>query len=263
MNCNICQSATRAFARAQVLGKHDVQYYRCPSCGFVQTEEPYWLDEAYASAIDDTDIGVISRSVNFSRLTRNFILAFFDSNARFLDYGGGPGVFVRMMRDQGFDFYLSDKYCENLFARGFEADPDARGQYELLTAFEVFEHFVRPVEEVEQMLRFSTNILFSTLLLPAHGPPPGSWWYYNPEHGQHVAIYTYPALAALARRLGLRLYSNGSSLHLLTEKRIPPWLFRAMFRRKATWLMNLLFERRHRRRSLLEEDFQRVSGLRL
>ena len=263
VNCNICQSTTRAFARAQILGRHDVQYYQCPSCGFVQTEEPYWLGEAYQTAITSTDLGVISRGTTFSRFTRNFILAYFDSNAKFLDFGGGPGVFVRMMRDMGFDFYLYDKYSENQFARGFEASTDGRGQYELVTAFEVFEHLVTPLPEIERMLEFSGNILFSTLLLPAHNPPPGQWWYYGIEHGQHVSIYTYAALAAVARKYGLRLLSNGSSLHLLTTKPIAPWQFRLMFRRKVTWLMNLLLERRHRTKSLLERDFEANSGLRM
>lgn len=40
-----------------------MQYYRCPNCGFICTEEPYWLDEAYSSAIASTDIGVIMRNM--------------------------------------------------------------------------------------------------------------------------------------------------------------------------------------------------------
>ncbi len=49
-------------------------------------------------------------------------------------------MFVRLMRDNGFDFYRSDRQCENLFAKGFEASLDVSPSYELLTAFEVFEH---------------------------------------------------------------------------------------------------------------------------
>jgi hypothetical protein len=261
--CNICQRPTEPLARAMILGRHDVQYFRCPNCGFVQTERPYWLDEAYRSAITATDLGVISRATTFSRFTRNLILACFDSNATFLDYGGGPGVFVRMMRDLGFDFYLYDKYSENLFARGFTAELDGAERYELVTAFEVLEHLVDPLAEIERLLHVSRNILFSTLLLPAYNPPPGQWWYYGLEHGQHVSIYSYGALAALARRFGLYLHTNGSGLHLLTEKKIAPLLFRTMFRKKATTLMNIFLERRHRKKSLLEEDFYRNSGLRM
>jgi hypothetical protein len=263
MHCKICGQSTLPRARAKIIDTYDIQYFQCPSCGFVQTEEPYWLDRAYASAISEIDIGVVNRSVTFSRLTRNLILACFDSNATFLDYGGGPGLFVRMMRDAGFDFYIYDKYCENMFARGFEADPDNTTHYELVTAFEVFEHFAAPIDEIERVLQRSRSVLFSTLLLPPSNPVPGDWWYYAPEHGQHVAIYTRPALAMIARKFGLRFYTNGSSLHLFTDKTIHPLVFSMIFRRKLSALASLFLSRRQKKKSLLEEDFFKVSGLRL
>jgi len=79
-----------------------------------------------------------------------------------LDYAGGYGVFVRLMRDIGFDFYWQDKYTENLFVRGFEYDEKKR--FDFLTSFKSFEHFDQPLQEIENMLSFSDNILFSTLL---------------------------------------------------------------------------------------------------
>jgi hypothetical protein len=132
-----------------------------------------------------------------------------------------------------------------------------------MTTFEVFEHFVSPLDEIEQMLRRSRSILFSTLLLPPSNPAPGDWWYYALEHGQHVSIYTYRALATIAQRFGLQLYSNHSSLHLLTEKAISPLLFKLIFRRKLSALANLYLEKRQKKKSLLEDDFFKVSGLRL
>jgi hypothetical protein len=263
VHCKICHGLTQPRARATLIGKHAIQYYQCPTCGFVQTEEPYWLDEAYSSAISDIDIGVIGRSTTFSRLTRNLLLSSFDCNARFMDFGGGPGVFARMMRDCGFDFYLYDKYCENMFARGFEADLSIPQHYELITAFEVFEHFVAPLDEIERLLYSSPSILFSTLLLPAHNPGPGEWWYYALEHGQHVGLYTYKALATVAQRLGLHLHSNGSSLHLLTRKQISPRAFQRMFRKKVSALLNVWYARRQKHSSLLEADFERGSGLKI
>lgn len=263
MNCKICAQPCRPHGRATLLGKYEVAYFQCASCGFVQTEPPYWLGEAYASAISSIDIGVISRATDFGRLTRNLLLAAFDPNARFLDYGGGPGVFVRTMRDQGFDFYLYDKFCENMFARGFEAEIDRPSHYALATAFEVFEHFVDPLAEIEALLRSSRSLLFSTLLLPPGSPPPGQWWYYALEHGQHVSLYTYAALAHVARRFGLRLLTNGRSLHLLTDQPISQRSFDLIFRRKLSALRNLWLARRQRHRSLLEDDFKRGSGLTL
>jgi hypothetical protein len=209
-----------------VLGHHAVQYYRCKGCGFVQTEEPYWLDEAYSEAITASDIGIATRNLWMARVTQAVILAFFNSRGKFLDYGGGPGLLVRLMRDAAFDFYRADKYSPNLFARGFEVEAVGRQQYELLTAFEVFEHLVQPYEEVAAMLQYAPSIFFSTLLLPTPTPALDRWWYYGPEHGQHVGLYSHRSLEALAARLGVNFYTNGRSLHLLTTKQISPRLFR-------------------------------------
>src|SRR5437764_1504467 len=105
MLCNICEHDSRPFATAKLLHQYDVQYYRCVECGFVQTETPYWIDEAYTDPINESDVGLVSRNISFSRVTSFVISAFFDADARFMDYGGGYGLFVRLMRDMGFDFY--------------------------------------------------------------------------------------------------------------------------------------------------------------
>jgi 2-polyprenyl-3-methyl-5-hydroxy-6-metoxy-1,4-benzoquinol methylase len=47
------------------------------------------------------------------------------------------------MRDRDFDFYWSDKYSENLLARGFAAN---HGPYGVAVAFEVLEHLPNPIE---------------------------------------------------------------------------------------------------------------------
>ena len=84
---------------------------------------------------------------------------------------GGYGIFTRLMRDIGFDFYWYDPHSINLLARGFETR-SKNYKYELVTAFEVFEHFAELIKEIESMLQFSDNILFSTELLPSLIPKP-------------------------------------------------------------------------------------------
>ena len=46
--CRLCGAAAEPTCVQRVLGRHDVRYYRCPACDLMQTEPPYWLDEAYA-----------------------------------------------------------------------------------------------------------------------------------------------------------------------------------------------------------------------
>ena len=225
MKCKICEADSHHFARGTVLGKYDVNYFQCSHCGFVQTEEPYWLDEAYSQPIASSDVGLAYRNLSFSQFTKNLLFNFFNHQENFLDYGGGYGLFVRLMRDAGFDFYWFDKFCQNLFAQGFEIDETENNQFELVTAFEVFEHLVHPITELEDILKKSRNILFSTELLPESNPKPDEWWYYVLHEGQHIAIYTPKSLAIIAAKFNLNLYSNGSSLHLLTEKELPDNVF--------------------------------------
>lgn len=257
--CKICSEPSLPWAVARVLAKHDVQYFQCPHCGFTQTETPYWVEQAYADAINESDLGLVGRNITLSRIVRSMIFAFFDRDAKFLDYGGGYGLLVRIMRDAGFDFYRSDKFCANLFARQFEAEAEGKQQYELVTAFEVFEHMVNPLEEIEQILAFSRNVLFTTLLMPPHKPNPDEWWYYGLDNGQHVALYTPQALAWIADRLDLNLYTNGISLHLFTERRLPAWQFRLLALSQVARLVGFF----SKRTSLLASDYFRMTGKRL
>ena len=263
MNCHICSQATYPFAQEILLEKYAVQYFQCTACGFVQTEAPYWLEDAYSDAINDSDIGMISRNSLLSKLVRAIILAFFDSNKIFLDYGGGYGIFVRMMRDYGFNFYLFDKFCENIFAKGFSIDTGINDQYELITAFEVFEHLINPIGDIEHILKHSKSILFSTTLLPESNPKPGEWWYYGTEHGQHISLYSRRSLLVIAERFDLNLYSDGCFLHLLTNKKISSLAFKVVSSYKVASVIGSLLSRRSSQRSLLLEDYHRVTGKRL
>lgn len=204
-----------------MLGKYDVQYYRCKETGFIQTESPYWLQEAYSSAISALDVGCVTRNLQFARSTKEIIEKRFPADGQFLDYGGGTGLFVRLMRDEGFPFLRSDLYCENIFARGFDLsdrDPDFQDSFVLLTAFELFEHFEHPKCQIEKMFGLSDTILFSTELQPDRElTSADDWWYFVPETGQHIAFYNLRSLEYLADHFGARLYSNGASLHMMTR----------------------------------------------
>jgi len=253
--CKVCDSVLHPFGSARVLGRHDVRYYRCDACGFVQTEHPYWLDEAYDTALIAADVGVAQRNIELAAVTQVVIQQFFRADGRFLDYGGGYGLFVRLMRDRGFDFRWHDRYAPNLMSRGFDAAADADG-FELVTAFEVLEHLVDPVPEVAEMLRRGDSLLCTTRILPPTNPKPNEWWYYALSGGQHVSLFTLDALGRLAARFGRRLVSDGVSTHLITTHQVSEWLFRLLVRRPAIGLLNRL----RRRQSLVSSDFQEITG---
>ena len=161
-----------------------------------------------------------------------------------------------MMRDFGFDFYRYDKYCQNLFARGFDVTEEEK-RFTLVTAFELLEHLDNPVSVIEKLLQYSSSIFFTTELVPKSTPQPDQWWYYCLDHGQHISFYTLQSLQLLAERFSLNLYSNGSGYHLMTDRKISPLLFRLLCREEVVSLSNWLYTRK----SLLDEDYKRITGI--
>lgn len=251
IHCKICENNTDFFSEAFLLNKYIIKYYICKNCSFIQTENPYWLKEAYSDAINYSDIGILKRNLDLINPTKNIINFFFDKKQNFIDYGAGYGIFVRIMRDKGYSFFWNDRYCENLFARNFEATED---NYELLTAYEVFEHLENPLEEIKLMLKYSGNILFTTYLLPNNKPKPGEWWYYALDHGQHISIYTKKSLEILAKKINKKLVSNGKNIHLFTDKNISGFVFKIITKPYLTDLAAFF----SRKKSLLDDDYNEI-----
>lgn len=223
--CRVCGGKAAHAFQGTLREAHQVSYFRCDDCGFLQTEMPYWLEDAYRESINANDVGLVRRNLWLSNVTALVTFWILSRNARGLDYGGGYGLFVRLMRDKGFDFFWEDPWTKNLFARGFEYVPG--DNLDLVTCFEAFEHFVDPQREIEAMLERGGNILFSTQLLPHPIPKPGEWWYYDLENGQHVAFYTRKSLERLAHRYGLH-FSSAWSVHMFSKKRVAVPMFKAL-----------------------------------
>jgi hypothetical protein len=250
-NCKVCGRDSDRFDDAVVLGKYSVRYFRCTACGFMQTERPYWLDEAYSSAITRLDVGILQRNLVNRELSAAILNLLGISTQDAVDFGGGHGIFVRLMRDEGFDFYWCDQHASNDYARGFEHTAGRR--YSFATAFEVLEHLPDPVGDLSKILALAPNLLVSTTVIPQVPPRIRDWWYYGPSTGQHVSLYTLRSLELLAKQSGRFLLSNGH-YHLFTETPQSSLRFALGTRRKIARLVNLL----HPRRSLLDQDFQRM-----
>ena len=249
--CKICGTTTEDFDEAVMLSQYCVHYYLCPNCGFIQTEEPYWLDEAYSDAIVDSDIGLVGRNVFLSNKVAAILSFCLPHCKSFLDYGGGYGIFVRLMRDAGFDFEWFDKYCNNLFAKSFEKK---KKHYDVVTAFELFEHLPNPMEEIRQLILLGDSILFTTLLVPNSVPKVSDWWYYAPHGGQHISFYTERALQYIAKSFDLH-YVGYRDIHLFSKKPIRRWKFSFAIG-FASWL-----NRVKRKKSLLKKDYKMITGM--
>jgi hypothetical protein len=252
--CRVC-GLSSPFVFAQPLLGRDVSYYDCTHCGYVQTQTPDWLEEAYEDAINCLDTGIMWRNQRNAARVILTLASLRRIEGRVLDYAGGYGILVRLLRDAGVEAHWADKYCQNLLARGFEAD----GQpYELVTAFEVFEHLEHPLQELQEMLERAPSVLISTELVTTTTTPTPDWWYYGPEHGQHIGFFRASTLAYLAERLGCNYKTDARSLHLFSRRTIPwSWLALQGMPRLATFMV------RRRLRSKLMSDFDALRRLRM
>lgn len=262
MFCNICSSEMNEFDHIQIIEKYNITYYRCPNCGYICTETPYWLSEAYSDAIADSDIGLLARNYRFQQTVPIIInLVSSGMTESLLDYGAGYGVFVRLMRDRGYNFEWYDKYCDNIFAKGHEK---TRDHYSIITGFELAEHLVDPISELAPILKMCDHFIFSTSLVPFSSPPQISeWWYYAVDSGQHVSIYTKRSFQILAEKFGMHYYHFVGSMHLLSKNEISKirfWIAKISYFRKLALVMikeRCLFSRR---KSLQPDDYNKVTG---
>ncbi len=257
MNCRLCDAPMQPFGELQVLGKYTAHYRRCRTCGYVCVEDPFWLEEAYAAPAPSIDTGRVTRNIKLADRVGPLIDLYWPRARRFLDYGGGDGLFVRLMRDRGYDFRWHDPYSAPVFAGVPRAEMDE--SHDVATAFEVFEHAPDPVAFASGLLARAPVLIFSTELLPETGGRPGEWHYYAPEGGQHISFLTRAGLDALARRLGLHAASDGRWLHVLSRERVGDrWLRRLEKRR---WQRALRWWARRRgiqRRTLIAADAETV-----
>ncbi|MEW6614764.1 MAG: class I SAM-dependent methyltransferase [Thermodesulfobacteriota bacterium] len=269
MKCNVCNSKLIFIFTKKVLYKYDVDYFQCSNCQFIQTQSPYWLKETYKNnTLGVLDVGAVNRNVLMVEISERIINALFPSASKFLDFGGGTGLFVRMMRDKGYNFYRQDKYSENIFAKYFDInDLKDFTKFDLLTAFEVFEHFENPIDEINNMLLLSDSLLFSTELQPENNIE--DWWYFVAEEGEHISFYSIETLREISNRLNCFFFTDGSSIHFLTKRRFPIdnkkfkrilFPLRIVVYRKLIEKLFLCKHRRQKRQSLIKKDFNYIKS---
>ncbi|HSD15414.1 MAG TPA: class I SAM-dependent methyltransferase [Flavobacterium sp.] len=253
MNCKICNSPSEKIFSKTILQKYPSNYYKCTACNFVQTDEPTWLNEAYSSAITDLDIGLIDRNNNLKKEVKNIIDTHFPESKIYLDFAGGYGVFVRLMRDIGYNFYRQDTYCENIFANHFDITDTDIKKFDIVTGFEVLEHLNEPIREIEEMLNYADTAIFSTELIPDTNDKIEHWWYITAETGQHIAFYSKEAMEIIAKRFNKNYYRRNGNIHIFTNKKL------TNFKPKSSKsFLSKLFEKKVRRESLTPKDYQYI-----
>ena len=252
VSCKLCASEMRTLGALRILGRHEASFHQCERCGFVQTDRPWWLEEAYMRTITATDLGLLARCRTLAERVPGVLACAGALEGPVLDWGGGYGTLTRMLRDRGVDCWHSDPYCANIHAQGFATSLERRDRWAAVLAVEVLEHLEDPWTFFRAAAARTDLILATTEMVSVPAPDLDDWWYWAPEHGQHIAFYSRGALEHVGDALGMR-YVPAGRLHVWTRdaNAVQRLAMRASPIRRALFALR-------RRGSLLESDYLAV-----
>lgn len=203
-----------------------IYYTSCGNCGFCFTPEIYeWSLDEFAEKIYNNQYIFVDPEYSETRPLANAsaLQTMFNGSppsARHLDYGGGNGILVDVLRASGWNSISYDPFVNR------DICIDQLGQFDLITAFEVFEH----VPDIHQLMThlhslLSPNgiVLFSTLLSDGNIRPNErlSWWYASPRNG-HISLFSRHSLVLLAQDNRFNFSSFSVGFHVFFTK-VPAW----------------------------------------
>lgn len=203
-----------------------VYYSLCNNCGFCFAPELLsWSMEQFKEHIyNDTYVRVDPDYIETRpRQNSENLINSFGNRAygiKHLDYGGGNGHLSRLLNESNWKSTSYDPFTNT------EADINTIGKFDLITAFEVFEH----VSDVKQLmsnlktlLAAKGIILFSTLLTDGNIQKNSriNWWYASPRNG-HISLFSRSSLTLLAKQYGLNFGSFSAGFHIFFTE-LPEW----------------------------------------
>ncbi len=202
-----------------------IYYALCNKCGFCFSPEIItWNLEEFKEKIYNDQYVFVDPDYIETRPESNAasLITIFGDRAhsiKHLDYGGGSGVLANNLRKSNWNSISYDPFVD-------KKTIDQLGKFDLITAFEVFEH-VPDVQELMSNLctLLSTNgvVLFSTLLSDGQINPNQRivWWYASPRNG-HISLFSRKSLEILAHNHGFYFGSFSQGFHFFCTK-IPSW----------------------------------------
>lgn len=233
--CPVCQGTcswldvvdfNKACLQALPLSGMSIYYALCGTCGFCFAPAIMgWSLEQFAQRIYNDQYAALDPEYLETRPGKNAqglqsMFGAWPSTARHLDYGGGHGRLAEILRGAGWNSLSHDPFLSP------DVTPGQLGQFDLVTAFEVFEH----VPDVRQLMSDLSAlaspdglVLFSTLLSDGHLHPGKrmDWWYAAPRNG-HISLFSKQSLAVLAQEAGFHFASFSNGLHVFFRQ-MPAW----------------------------------------
>lgn len=203
-----------------------VRYFLCDDCGYCFAPELCaWSTKEFAVNIYNDEYVMVDPDYidTRPRINAENLINIFNAHNQsilHLDYGGGDGLLSHILREHHFQSSSYDPFVEG------ETSPKILKKYNLITAFEVFEHVPSApalMHTLTSLLADEGLILFSTLLSDGHIKRSErlTWWYAAPRNG-HISLYAQKSLSCLATKNDLQLTSFSDGFHAFWRSS-PPW----------------------------------------
>jgi hypothetical protein len=209
------------------LSGEPIYYNLCHGCGFCFAPSMYhWSPEMFAEKVYNDDYVTVDPDYTDDRPRRNadlvsWLLPNFPRGRRHLDYGGGNGLLARILRQRGWDSTSYDPLVDR------DVDPNTLGRFDLISAFEVFEHVpdVRAsLKAILPLMREPGVLLFRTVVSDGSIRPNQRllWWYAAPRNG-HVNLFSNRSLAVLAEQHRFSFATASAGIHIFVRRPPPAW----------------------------------------
>ena len=203
-----------------------IYYTQCSNCFFTFAPEfAKWSENDFLEKIyNDEYIGIdpdyleARPQANFGVLQQTFGES--KKIIRHLDYGGGNGLLTQRLQQDGWDSKTYDPFPTS------STRLKDLGKFNLITAFEVFEHVPDVNVLIKNLTEVMSNdclILFSTLVLDGSIKTNSriTWWYASPRNG-HISLFSTKSLGILGSKYKLNFGSFNSGFHCF-YKQVPNW----------------------------------------
>ena len=246
-SCPICRSEVVPFSTLIIRGNISGAYKICKSCAFIYAENPNWLEGSFTDALNSLDIGSVDRCNIVADFVEVLLKSSKKDSPKVLDWGGGYGLLTRILRDRGVNCSHYDPFVEPLFAKNIKLLPNTK--FDLVVLSEVMLHMTDPVGTLSELLKFSKRIMFTAVIAPPDVNP--DWWYFMPETGQHITIFSKGSIFELGAALKVSVLSDKKFFHLISEDR-PKMATRLLFTKRFVpfGISTLLYVQRQIKRAL-------------
>lgn len=208
--------------------------WRCLTCGVVFMEPQLNGDalvRAYTETEDPAYLENIRARYATSRYNLNRVWKYVSPGNRLLDVGSYCGAFMKIAASRGLEVTgvepsqwaaaMSKQVIEAPVIQGtLENVPMEKGLFDIITLWDVLEHFEDPASELRKISNLLTPdgyFFFSTLMVDNWFPRmTGKYWPWYMD--MHLYYFTMPTISDLLDRAGFEILESMNYCHIITAE---------------------------------------------